>query len=65
MRKNWADRVEAMKQAAGLPDHLRELGASEHDLPDLAEFAARQWTATFNPRPVGAAELERIFASAL
>jgi alcohol dehydrogenase len=34
-------------------------------LPELAAMAAKQWTAQFNPRPVGEAELLAIYRMAL
>lgn len=57
--------LEEALRAAGLPapPHGPPLGAA--DVAPLAEIAARQWTAQFNPRPVGRAEFERILGSAL
>jgi alcohol dehydrogenase len=34
-------------------------------VPLLAEEAAQQWTAQFNPRPVTAVELARLYEAAL
>ncbi len=59
-----ADRIEVMLRVAGLPQTLRELGVSESAIPTLADQAATQWTAKFNPRPVQAAELARIYRAA-
>ncbi len=47
-----ADRIERFKHAASLPARLRELGVERERLPELATDAARQWTGTFNPRPL-------------
>lgn len=58
-------RVEALLDAGGLPRRLEQVGASEALIPELAALAARQWTATFNPRPVGEAEFVRFFRAAL
>ena len=53
---NLADRITALKQIGNLPNRIREypvqapIGTS--DLPTLAQEAATQWTAQFNPRPL-------------
>ena len=44
---------------------LRELGVDESKLPVLADEAARQWTAQFNPVSVTADTLEAIYRAAL
>jgi len=45
---------------------LNALGVPSNEIPRLAEEAAGQWTARFNPRPVTAADFvelyERTFA---
>ena len=40
---------------AGLPGSLQEANIPHHDLSQLAEAAAQQWTGRFNPRPLDAA----------
>jgi alcohol dehydrogenase len=60
-----ARRVESMLDAAGLPRTLAQVDVPEAKLPELARMAATQWTATFNPRPVGEPELLSIYRSAL
>ena len=60
-----AHRVESMLSAASLQRRLAELDVAASDLPSLAKIAATQWTATFNPREVGEAELLAIYQSAL
>jgi alcohol dehydrogenase len=57
--------VENLLEAAGLPRRLRALGVAESDLEGLAHGAAQQWTAAFNPRPVGAEELRQVYRAAL
>ena len=55
-------RLSDMATIAGLPRRLRDVGASESDLPGLAEAASKQWTGKFNPRAfdaAGALELYR------
>lgn len=50
--------------AARLPTRLRDCDVPEERLPALAEFAAKQWTGGFNPRPVGTPELLAIYRQA-
>jgi len=56
--------LERLRRAARLPATLREAGIPEGALGDLARDAAEQWTGTFNPRPVGEAELRRLYEAA-
>ncbi len=58
------ERLEELRALCGLPACLREVGVEESDLPQLAEEAARQWTARFNPRPVTAGDLLEIYRAA-
>jgi len=60
-----ARRVAALARLAGLPTGLAECGVSREILPLLAEEASQQWTARFNPRPVGEADLLRLYEAAL
>lgn len=60
-----AERIERMLDAGGLPHKLAEIGASEEQIPELATVAAKQWTAAFNPRPVGEPEFREIFGMAV
>ena len=53
-----------MLRAAGLPGRLCDCGVPEELLDSLAGEAAMQWTAGFNPRPVGKAELLEIYRRA-
>ena len=57
-------RLEATLTAAGMPASLRACGVEEALLPTLAQEAARQWTATFNPRPITAADFETLYRAA-
>jgi len=57
--------LEQVLVLAGLPVALGCQQVGAEDVGPLAEFAARQWTAQFNPRSVGRAEFERILGSAL
>src|SRR5258705_10937865 len=47
-----ASRIEALLELAHLPRSLSACGVARSLLPTLAAEAARQWTASFNPRPV-------------
>jgi len=58
-----ADQIEEMMQQAGLPTSLSAHGIPEESLPRLAEEAATQWTANFNPRRVTAKDLLQIYRS--
>ncbi|HEX9941210.1 MAG TPA: iron-containing alcohol dehydrogenase [Thermoanaerobaculia bacterium] len=58
------ERIEELRALSGLPARLRDVGVEEHHLPELAEEAARQWTAQFNPRPVTAADLLGLYREA-
>jgi alcohol dehydrogenase len=60
-----ARRIEALLDAGSLPRRLSDAGASAEQIPRLAEIAARQWTARFNPRQVGEAELAQVLERAL
>ncbi|MCZ7644094.1 MAG: iron-containing alcohol dehydrogenase [Planctomycetota bacterium] len=50
--------------AAGFPRSLEACGARREDIPALAEDAAVQWTATFNPREIGAADFRALYEAA-
>ena len=60
-----ARRVTELLELAGLPVSLSECGIGEADLAELAEEAAQQWTARFNPRPVQKKEFEQLYCAAL
>ena len=59
-----ARRVTSLMHSAGLPTGLSGCGVSRSILPLLAEEASQQWTARFNPRPVGEPELLRLYEAA-
>lgn len=60
-----ASTLERLLVLAGLAEPLRALGISPAEIPSLADEAARQWTATFNPRPITAADFARLYTLAL
>ncbi|MHC5064743.1 MAG: iron-containing alcohol dehydrogenase [Planctomycetota bacterium] len=57
-------RVEELLEAAGFAGSLAEKEISEGRIGELAGEAARQWTAQFNPRPVGAEDFRHILTQA-
>jgi alcohol dehydrogenase len=59
-----AARVEALREVGSLPARLRDAGVRRDALPALAREAAGQWTAGFNPVPVGSAELLALYEEA-
>ncbi len=59
-----ADLVRRFTVMAGLPTNLSLCHVDRSQLPKLAGEAAQQWTGTFNPRPVDAPSLLRLYESA-
>jgi alcohol dehydrogenase len=57
-------RLQQLAIAAGIPRSLSEAGVDAASIPVMASEAARQWTATFNPRPITAADFEAVYRSA-
>jgi alcohol dehydrogenase len=60
-----AQRLTDLLRFAGLPTRLEECGITRGILPVLAEEAAQQWTAKFNPRPVSEVDLLHLYEAAL
>jgi alcohol dehydrogenase len=59
-----AQRVRAMLALVEFPQRLRDVDVPREALAELAGLAARQWTATFNPRPVEQRDLLKLYESA-
>jgi alcohol dehydrogenase len=59
-----SDFVSRLLAQAGLATTLRSLSVDPLRLPQLATQAAKQWTAGFNPRPVGEEELLGLYQKA-
>ncbi len=57
-------RLEWLLNAAGFPRSLAALGVRRESVPELAAEAARQWTGSFNPRPVSASEFIELYTAA-
>jgi alcohol dehydrogenase len=49
---------------AGLPTRLRDAGVESEAIDTMAAEAAKQWTGTFNPRPLTAAEFGALYRAA-
>ncbi len=59
-----AARLESFLTLTGLPTTLEAAGVKRDSLPMLAEEAARQWTAGFNPRPVTKEDFLQLYSEA-
>ncbi len=59
-----ARRLEALLGFAMLPTRLSKCGVSQISLPTLAAEATKQWTASFNPRPIAAEDFIRLYETA-
>src|SRR3989442_3993241 len=62
--EHLAERLEALRQAGGLPAALRDLGVPREGLATLAADAATQWTGACNPRPFDAAAAPDLYERA-
>ena len=60
-----AAHLESLLDLARLPRSLSDCGAHNGDLVRLANEAASQWTAQFNPRTISSGDFRRIYAEAL
>jgi alcohol dehydrogenase len=58
------DRVTELLRAAGLSTQLRELNVDRARIPVLAQGAAKQWTANFNPRPLTESDFVALYEAA-
>lgn len=56
-----AARVEAFLQICGAPRTLRDCGVTPQSTLMLAQEAAAQWTATFNPRAISVEDFEKLY----
>jgi alcohol dehydrogenase len=59
------EELETLLDRAGIARSLAELGVPADALPTLADEAARQWTAQFNPRPLTAADFRALYQAAM
>ncbi len=58
-------RLEALLDLAHLPRRITGPRANRKMIPLLAEEAAGQWTATFNPRPVSTADFVKLYEAVI
>lgn len=58
-------RLEWLMDQLNLPRRLADLGVSRQAITPMAEEAAAQWTARFNPRPVAAEDFLRLYGNAV
>jgi alcohol dehydrogenase len=58
------ERLEEILALAQMRKPLGRLGVERGEIPALAAEAAQQWTATFNPRPITAADFARLYEEA-
>ncbi len=56
-----AAQISDFRKINNWPENLRDFGISEGELPVLAKDAVDQWTAKFNPRPLGEKELLELY----
>jgi alcohol dehydrogenase len=59
-----AAKVDWLLNLAGMPRSLADCAVTPSSIPVLAAEAARQWTASFNPRPVGEKDFIRLYEAA-
>jgi alcohol dehydrogenase len=57
-------RLEALLNLAQMPRSLADCGVEQAIVPKLAEEAARQWTAGFNPRPITYGDFVNLYEAA-
>jgi len=57
-------RLGELLELARFSPTLSQAGVDRNAIPKLAEEAARQWTATFNPRPIVAADFGQLYEAA-
>ena len=58
------ERLEMLLDLAEIPRTLDRFGVKRDSIPMLAAEAARQWTATFNPRKIGQADFISLYEAA-
>ncbi len=56
--------LKLLLKSAGLQTSLSECGVKRSKIPSLAEEAARQWTANFNPRPIMKEDFQKLYENA-
>ncbi|MDP6038378.1 MAG: iron-containing alcohol dehydrogenase [Candidatus Latescibacteria bacterium] len=59
-----AQRISALKEKANLPIRLRDQNVDQNRLIELAQDATKQWTGTFNPRPLSKNDFLKLYETA-
>ena len=59
------EHIERLLNHAGFPRSLAECGVTAELIPTMAQEAARQWTASFNPRTVTAEDFAALYEAAM
>ena len=57
-------RLESLLNLAGMPRSLADCGVDRNQIKTLAAEAAKQWTATFNPRDISEADFVGLYEAA-
>lgn len=63
--EHLAGRIEQFMEMADFPRRLGEIGVTQGMIDELADGAARQWTAGFNPVPLSRADFQVVYRAAL
>ncbi len=63
LSENLLEAIFDLKQIAGLPEKLSDLGVERSILPELARDAATQWTGKYNPRSLTDADFLALYES--
>ncbi len=62
---NLEERLQHLLKLTEMPQTLGSVQVPENDVPKLARDASKQWTAQFNPAPIGALDFAKIYTNAL
>src|SRR5262249_9198118 len=62
--KKLVEKIEGLLGLAKMPRSLSHAGVARESIPILAEEAAQQWTATFNPRQLTTKDFESLYTQA-
>jgi alcohol dehydrogenase len=57
--------LESLLDIAQIPRSLADCGVKVSMIPTMAEEAAKQWTASFNPRPVSVSDFAALYTAAM
>lgn len=57
-------RIQQLLKFANMPTTIRNYGVKKGDFRQLAEMAAKQWTAQFNPRTLTVGDFEKLYRAA-